>query len=62
MKLEIRKKQNKSVIVQTRIDSEKAKEVKRIAEKNGFIISDVLRSSVDLFLAEYGDKSHLRSR
>jgi hypothetical protein len=56
MKLEIQKKENKGVIIQARLGSDKAEELKRIAQKHGFLISDILRSSIDSFIAQYGDR------
>lgn len=55
-RLEIPKAEPKTIIFQTKIDSETAKEAKRIADKNGFKMTDVLRSGIKMFIEQYSDK------
>jgi hypothetical protein len=56
-KLEIpKKRESGEMIFQTRLNTKKGENFKEIARKNGFAISDILRSGIDIFMSQYGSK------
>jgi hypothetical protein len=55
-KLRIPKQHARTVFIHARIDMKTAQETKDLAQKHGFLISDIVRTGLEQFISQYREK------